>query len=218
MPCGCWRSSAFWTRFSRRPLLENSDQKGLDSSLDLMATSSFTRCAIRGRYDDARSLTDPPVPKPAGGREHQHAPVRIPKPAPQRAASGSVTNDAAPVREHSAAFLDALVNVVDPGIVHFNKRCTSISASPTNPARVIVHFADGTIHEADVVLGADGIRSTARDFVVGGVGKRVAFSNTVAYRGLIPGAVLKAAGFTTDVKGTPACFMGPSKVRRLAPY
>ncbi|KAI0639963.1 FAD/NAD-P-binding domain-containing protein [Trametes polyzona] len=113
---------------------------------------------------------------------------------------------------HRAAFLDALVNVVDPRITHFNKRCTFVSApSPTNPARVIVHFADGSAHEADVVLGADGIRSTVRDFVLGGVGKGVAFSNTVAYRALIPRVVLEAAGFKTDGKGTPACFMGPSK-------
>ncbi|KAI0363533.1 FAD/NAD(P)-binding domain-containing protein [Pilatotrama ljubarskyi] len=112
---------------------------------------------------------------------------------------------------HRAAFLDALVGAVDPRTTHFNKRCTSISDSPTNPARVIVHFADGSTQEADVVLGADGIRSTVRDYVLGEVGKSVAFSNTVAYRFLIPHAALKAAGFKTDVSDTPACFMGPSK-------
>ncbi len=102
---------------------------------------------------------------------------------------------------------------MDPRAVHFNKRCTSVSVSPVTAARVVVHFADGMTHEADVVLGTDGIRSTARDFVQGGVGTGPVFSNTFAYRGLIPRAALEAAGFKTDVKGTPACFMGPSKVR-----
>ncbi|KAI0361022.1 FAD/NAD-P-binding domain-containing protein [Trametes cingulata] len=117
----------------------------------------------------------------------------------------------ASISMHRAAFLDALVGAVDPRTTHFNKRCTSISDSPTNPARIIVHFADGSTHEADVVLGADGIRSTVRSYVLGGVGAKAAFSNTVAYRALIPHAALKAAGFKTDVSDTPACFMGPSK-------
>ncbi|KAH9897855.1 FAD/NAD-P-binding domain-containing protein [Cubamyces lactineus] len=115
---------------------------------------------------------------------------------------------------HRAAFLDALVGVVNPGSTHFRKRCIAVSESdpPANPRRLIVHFADGSIHEADVVLGADGIRSTVRDYVVGGEpGAHLAFGNTMAYRGLIPRAVLEAAGFKTDVKDIPACFMGPSK-------
>ncbi|KAH9858330.1 FAD/NAD-P-binding domain-containing protein [Lenzites betulinus] len=112
---------------------------------------------------------------------------------------------------HRAAFLDALVSVVDPAICHFNKRCVSISDSPTSSTRVRIEFLDGTAHEADVVLGADGIKSTVRRFVIGGADSRVAFGNTVAYRGLIPYAKLKAAGFKTDLFKAPACFMGPSK-------
>ncbi|OJT04462.1 Salicylate hydroxylase [Trametes pubescens] len=122
----------------------------------------------------------------------------------------------ASISMHRAAFLDALVGAVDPRAVHFNKRCTSVSVSPVTAARVVVHFADGTTHEADVVLGTDGIRSTARDFVQGGVGTGPVFSNTFAYRGLIPRAALEAAGFKTDVKGTPACFMGSSKINVAA--
>ena len=129
-------------------------------------------------------------------------------------ASGCV--DARSPASCSAAFLDALVSVVDPRSTHFRKRCVAVSEADatTNPRRLIVHFADGSTHEADVVLGADGIRSTVRDYVVGGeAGSHVAFGNTMAYRGLIPRAVLEAAGFKTDVKDVPACFVGPSKVR-----
>ncbi|KAI0334384.1 FAD/NAD-P-binding domain-containing protein [Cubamyces sp. BRFM 1775] len=124
---------------------------------------------------------------------------------------------------HRAAFLDALVGVVDPGSTHFRKRCIAISEAhdgddddtpaSANPRRLIVHFADGSTHEADVVLGADGIQSTVRNYVLDGgeAGSRIAFGNTMAYRGLIPRAALEAAGFKTDVKDVPACFMGPSK-------
>ncbi|KAI0673671.1 FAD/NAD-P-binding domain-containing protein [Trametes maxima] len=112
---------------------------------------------------------------------------------------------------HRAAFLDALVSVVDPDIVHFNKRCVDVTESSSDPKRVVLHFLDGTSHETDVVLGADGIKSSVRKFVLGGVDDRIAFGHTVAYRGLIPYATLKAAGFKTDIVKSPACFMGPSK-------
>ncbi|EIW63980.1 FAD/NAD-P-binding domain-containing protein [Trametes versicolor FP-101664 SS1] len=112
---------------------------------------------------------------------------------------------------HRAAFLDALVGVVDSSACHFNKRLVSISESPTDPSRILLHFLDGTTHEADVVLGADGIKSSVRKFILGGKDDRAAFSNTVAYRGLIPYPKLKAAGFKTELTASPACFVGPSK-------
>ncbi len=122
---------------------------------------------------------------------------------------------------HRAVFLDALVGLVDPRHTHFNKRCTSISEHPTSLGKLVVHFQDGTSHEADVVLGADGVKSAVRDFVVGAGGaavggakeKHVAFSNTAAYRGIIPSALLRAAGFKTQLTDRPACFIGPDKVR-----
>ncbi|KAI0361038.1 FAD/NAD-P-binding domain-containing protein [Trametes cingulata] len=112
---------------------------------------------------------------------------------------------------HRATFLDALVGVVDPAICHFKKRCTSVTESPDNPQRLRVHFLDGTSYDADVVLGADGIKSTVRKFVTEDGDDRIAFSNTVAYRGLIPYAQLKAAGFKTDLSAHPSCFMGHNK-------
>ncbi|RPD65123.1 FAD/NAD-P-binding domain-containing protein [Lentinus tigrinus ALCF2SS1-6] len=125
----------------------------------------------------------------------------------------------ASISMHRAVFLDALVGLVDPRHTHFNKRCTSISELPASPGRLVVHFQDGSTHETDVVLGADGIKSVVRDFVVRASGaavgganeKHVAFSNTAAYRGLIPAALLKAAGFKTQLTDRPACFIGPDK-------
>ncbi|OSD06217.1 FAD/NAD-P-binding domain-containing protein [Trametes coccinea BRFM310] len=112
---------------------------------------------------------------------------------------------------HRAVFLNALVSIVDPSVSQFNKRCVSVAESPTNPKRVLLSFLDGTTHEADIVLGADGIKSSVRKYVLGGIDDRLAFSNTVAYRALIPYVKLKAAGFRTDLVEVPACFVGPSK-------
>ncbi|TBU49090.1 salicylate hydroxylase [Dichomitus squalens] len=127
----------------------------------------------------------------------------------------------ASISMHRAAFLNALVELVDLQSTHFNKRCTSISESPTNPNRLLVHFIDGTTHETDVVLGADGIKSAVRHFVVAKAGEpprhNLAFSNTVAYRGLIPYAQLEAAGFKTRLTDRPVCFVGPSKHAIVVP-
>jgi len=91
------------------------------------------------------------------------------------------------------AFLDALFPLLpDPKATHFNKRCTSVSTLPSGAQ--LLHFADGTTHEADLVIGADGIRSTTRSAVVGTDKKVLQFTNTVAYRGLVPLDALKKDG------------------------
>ncbi|KAE9409161.1 FAD/NAD(P)-binding domain-containing protein [Gymnopus androsaceus JB14] len=46
------------------------------------------------------------------------------------------------------AFLEAVIGLLDPSIIHFNKRCTSISI--TESGKHTVHFSDGTSHEADL--------------------------------------------------------------------
>jgi len=111
---------------------------------------------------------------------------------------------------HRASFLDALVHFVDPKTAHFNKRCTSVESSPENPSRSIIHFADGTSYEADVVIGADGIKSVVRNTVTGDERNRVAFSNTVCYRGLIPMEAVKTAEVKHDFR-RPVCFVGRGK-------
>ena len=115
---------------------------------------------------------------------------------------------------HRAAFVDALVKRIDPARTHFNKRCARLTSDGDVTT---VHFQDGTTFEADVVLGADGIKSVVRNFVLGGTDKRLAYSNTIAYRGLIPYAKLKAAGFKMDLSDHPLCLCGPSKVGPALP-
>ncbi len=107
-------------------------------------------------------------------------------------------------------FLDAVVGLLDPSIVHFNKRCVSVTSTENT---TVINFTDGTKHEADVVIGADGIRSVTRNHVVGeGVQKHMMFTNTIAYRGLIPLEDLKAAGLQTELSTRPIMFVGLDKV------
>lgn len=62
---------------------------------------------------------------------------------------------------HSGLFLKALERLLPPSVgQHFNKRCTSTVTAPDG--RVRISFADGTEHTADVVIGADGVKSAVR--------------------------------------------------------
>lgn len=122
---------------------------------------------------------------------------------------------------HRAEFLDALVQHVDPSITHFNKRCTYVSrsASPdpsTGQHAHIIHFKDGTTVEADVVIGADGVKSVVRRYVVDSawdgskassqeryVDKHLTYSNNYCYRALVPAEKARAAGVKEDYAARP---------------
>ncbi|KAI0094260.1 FAD/NAD(P)-binding domain-containing protein [Irpex rosettiformis] len=108
------------------------------------------------------------------------------------------------------AFLDSLVDHLDPQLAHLNKRFTTITQSDSG--RQLAHFADGTTVEADVVLLANGIRGTGRDIVTGvDPKKNVAFANAWYYRALVPSGPAKAAGLKTDVLKRACIFMGTNK-------
>ena len=122
------------------------------------------------------------------------------------------------------AFLEALVHLVDHSRTHFNKRCISISIPEADPGaeKVKIHFADGTEAEADVVLGADGIRSAVRSYVVGrqkgarqnDFGRKgdAAFTNTIAYRGLVPVDEVAKLNLKVDLSPRPLCWVGKNNV------
>ena len=87
---------------------------------------------------------------------------------------------------HRAHFLDELVRGVPTERAHFNKRVQSIEEKEGSP--VVLHFKDGTTATADAVIGADGIHSSTREFILGERDMSVhsVFAGSVAYRGLIP--------------------------------
>lgn len=117
------------------------------------------------------------------------------------------------------AFLDAIAPLVDLSRTHFNKRCVSLSDS-NDVSEVLIHFADGTTASADVVLGADGVRSVVRTYVVEGAAGytspgrfvRTSFTNTLAYRGLIPTSKIVDAGVKTVMNKTVVSWNGHDKV------
>ena len=115
---------------------------------------------------------------------------------------------------HRAAFLDALVKHVDPQRAHFHKRCTHVT-EPASGKGVVIHFQDGTTAEADVVLGADGIKSAVRRYVANSASAsldpNVKFSNTICYRSLVPCTKATEAGCKTDFSDRPICFIGENK-------
>ena len=96
--------------------------------------------------------------------------------------------------------------------VHFNKRCTGVSEDPSSLTPTI-HFADGTSVSADVVIGADGVKSVVRGAVTGAdPSQSVAYSQTFCYRGVISTEEVIAAGVKTDLIHRPTCFVGNGKV------
>lgn len=69
-----------------------------------------------------------------------------------------------------------------------------------------------------MVVGADGIRSVVRKAVMPDMASDpLAFTNYVAYRGLVPTEKLRAAGVQTDLSRSPICWAGTDKVRQFNP-
>ncbi|OBT49161.1 hypothetical protein VE00_00004 [Pseudogymnoascus sp. WSF 3629] len=86
---------------------------------------------------------------------------------------------------HRAHFLEELVKFLPEGVAEMSKRVVSIEQPVGEKVRIV--FADGTDARADAVIGADGIRSACRAFVVGDdAALQPRFTNAYAYRGLIP--------------------------------
>ncbi|VDB92179.1 unnamed protein product [Peniophora sp. CBMAI 1063] len=110
---------------------------------------------------------------------------------------------------HRGLFLKALAQLLPENVKqHFNKRCTAVSTTPRGSARI--RFADGTEHVADIVIGADGIKSAVRASST----KEDRLANTLctAYRGLVPMQRLLDAGVGPELLLPHArCWMGNDK-------
>ncbi|MDL5155642.1 FAD-dependent oxidoreductase [Actinomycetospora termitidis] len=81
---------------------------------------------------------------------------------------------------HRGDFIEALLGVLPEGIVQLGRKLADVDDSGDRP---VLSFADGTTATADLVIGADGIRSTVRRQLFGG-GEPV-FAGEHAYRVVI---------------------------------
>ena len=113
---------------------------------------------------------------------------------------------------HRADFLDALASQLPEGIAQFGKRAVRVEQD-AEQARVL--FTDGSEHRCDLLIAADGIKSTIRDHVLQGLGQPLAaprFSGTCAYRGMIDSQQLRAAyrarGVDEHLVNVPQMYLG----------
>jgi salicylate hydroxylase len=105
------------------------------------------------------------------------------------------------VRSH---LLLAMAAQLPKGVVRFEKRLVRYEDRPGSD-KVVLHFADGTVAEAHVLVGCDGIHSTTRELLFGPdhPASRPSFSHTVAYRTMVPiAAGIEAMG---ESKALSAC-------------
>jgi len=94
---------------------------------------------------------------------------------------------------HRAELLDLLAAALPAHMIHLDHRCIGLKQSSD---RVEVKFHNGTIADADLVVGADGIHSTVRELILGAESPR--FSGHVAYRGLVPAGRLAHLGLEVN--------------------
>ncbi|GAA5012453.1 salicylate 1-monooxygenase [Acinetobacter puyangensis] len=129
--------------------------------------------------------------------------------------SASIAEGVGQSSVHRADFLDAIIPHMPAQNVHFSKRLESIEERDDH---IILHFSDGSNHECDYLIGADGIRSVVRQYVLKTHGLpevKPVFSGTWAYRGIISyhsfkDALQKMQG-DTDLADIPQMLLGKDK-------
>ncbi|EME43156.1 monooxygenase-like protein [Dothistroma septosporum NZE10] len=87
-----------------------------------------------------------------------------------------------PIRTQRTELQKALLSHVPSGVIHLSKKLSHISDH--GPGGVTLHFADSTTVTADLVVGADGIRSVVRDSAW--TDYELKFTGTTIWRTLLP--------------------------------
>lgn len=89
---------------------------------------------------------------------------------------------------HRARFLDELTKLLPRDAAHFNKRLHHILDDRVGSGQMLLKFKDGSVAEADAIIGCDGIKSRTRAILVGDEhpAAKPVYTHKYAYRGLIP--------------------------------
>ena len=82
---------------------------------------------------------------------------------------------------HRADLQKTLSAAFNPGHLHLGCRMVNLVQEPD---AVRLEFANGRVERADIVVGADGVRSTVRRWVTGA--DDAVYSGTSAFRGIVP--------------------------------
>ncbi len=85
------------------------------------------------------------------------------------------------ITAHRADLHRLLRAQVPDNVVTLNARCTGVSSSDR---QAVATFADGSQVEADVIVGADGIRSVVRECLFGAAPAR--FTQQIGWRAILP--------------------------------
>ena len=101
---------------------------------------------------------------------------------------------------HRADLVDVLRRQLPDSVFHLGARCVGVETGGTG-ARA--RFADGAAIQADLIVGADGIRSVVRQSMFGKDVPR--FTGSVCWRGLVPLDAFPAGLISTDL----TLYMGP---------
>jgi salicylate hydroxylase len=109
---------------------------------------------------------------------------------------------------HRADFLNVLFGALPKGMVSLDHRCIQLKEEN---GRIHLSFANGASTEADVAIGADGIRSVVQREI--GLQSRPTSEGMMAYRGLIPAERL---AWASDLKD-PALWLGSGRSFLLYP-
>jgi salicylate hydroxylase len=127
---------------------------------------------------------------------------------PEGPATPAFSRDSQGYNVHRADFLNLLLTALPEGTVNLGHRCIRLTDDGN-----LVHlsFANGTAAQADIVIGADGIRSVVQREI--GLQSRPTSEGIMAYRGLIPAERLAWANELKD----PALWLGSGRSFLLYP-
>jgi salicylate hydroxylase len=106
---------------------------------------------------------------------------------------------------HRAHFLEVLVKLVPTDIAQFGKRLKDITEHSSGNGKLVMSFYDGSIAEADAIIGCDGIKSHVRQIMFGAdhPSAKPTYSHKYAYRGLVP--MEKAIAAIGEERAQNAC-------------